>query len=256
MPAFYIPIILMLLGLIFRGVAFEFRFKSDERDRKIWDIAFHGGSLLAAFMQGMILGNFVMGVEVVDRAFAGSPLDWANGFAVMTGIAMVFGYALLGSTWLILKTEDETKNWAIKIAKYCLVYVGLAMIFISVSMPFIDDRISLIWFTMPNFIMLLPIPILTAICFIILWNDLSKNGNDARPFFITVAIFFLGYLGLGISLYPWIVPFAFTVWDAAAVSTSQSLLLIGAVVFLPIILGYTAYNYYVFRGKAGHEKMY
>lgn len=255
MPALYLPVIFMLLGLIFRGVAFEFRFKSSQEYRKIWDIAFHAGSLLAAFMQGVILGNFVQGIEVNGRSFAGGPLDWANGFSIVTGIALIFGYALLGATWLIMKTEDITQNWARGIASYVLVYVGLAMAIVSISMPFIDKRIIELWFSLPNFFYLLPIPLFTAFGFVLLWKDL-KFSNEVRPFFLTIVLFFLGYLGIGISLYPWIVPFKFTIWEAAAVSTSQSLLLVGVIIFLPIILIYTAYSYYVFRGKTSHERMY
>ena len=255
MPALYLPVIFMLLGLIFRGVAFEFRFKSSQEHRKIWDIAFHAGSLLAAFMQGVILGNFVQGIEVNGRSFAGGPLDWANGFSIVTGIALIFGYALLGATWLIMKTEDITQNWARGIASYVLVYVGLAMAIVSISMPFIDKRIIELWFSLPNFFYLLPIPLFTAFGFVLLWKDL-KSSNEVRPFFLTIVLFFLGYLGIGISLYPWIVPFKFTIWEAAAVSTSQSLLLVGVIIFLPIILIYTAYSYYVFRGKTSHERMY
>lgn len=255
MPALYLPVIFMLLGLIFRGVAFEFRFKSSQEHRKIWDIAFHAGSLLAAFMQGVILGNFVQGIEVNGRSFAGGPLDWANGFSIVTGIALIFGYALLGATWLIMKTEDITQSWARGIASYVLVYVGLAMAIVSISMPFIDKRIIELWFSLPNFFYLLPIPLFTAFGFVLLWKDL-KSSNEVRPFFLTIVLFFLGYLGIGISLYPWIVPFKFTIWEAAAVSTSQSLLLVGVIIFLPIILIYTAYSYYVFRGKTSHERMY
>lgn len=255
MPALYLPVIFMLLGLIFRGVAFEFRFKSSQEHRKIWDIAFHAGSLLAAFMQGVILGNFVQGIEVNGRSFAGGPLDWANGFSIVTGIALIFGYALLGATWLIMKTEDITQNWARGIASYVLVYVGLAMAIVSISMPFIDKRTIELWFSLPNFFYLLPIPLFTAFGFVLLWKDL-KSSNEVRPFFLTIVLFFLGYLGIGISLYPWIVPFKFTIWEAAAVSTSQSLLLVGVIIFLPIILIYTAYSYYVFRGKTSHERMY
>jgi cytochrome d ubiquinol oxidase subunit II len=206
-------------------------------------------------MQGVILGNFVQGVEVNGRSFAGGPLDWANGFSIVTGLSLIFGYALLGATWLIMKTEDITQSWARGIASYVLVYVGLAMAIVSISMPFIDKRIIELWFSLPNFFYLLPIPLFTALGFVLLWKDL-KSSNEVRPFFLTIVLFFLSYLGIGISLYPWIVPFKFTIWEAAAVSTSQSLLLVGVIIFLPIILIYTAYSYYVFRGKTSHERMY
>lgn len=256
LPAFYLPIILMLMGLIFRGVAFELRFKATMKDRKIWDIAFHTGSLLAAFMQGIILGNFVQGVEVDGRNFAGGSLDWVNGFSIITGISLVFGYALLGATWLIYKTEDDTQIWARNTAKYVLGFVAIAMIIVSIAMPFVDDRILDLWFVTPNIYYLSIVPLLTSIIFIMLMRDLYDIKRELRPFFLSLMLFLLGYIGFGISLYPWIVPFEFTLWQAAAAPTSQSIVLIGVVFLLPIILSYTAYCYYIFRGKSGHEPMY
>ena len=217
---------------------------------------FHAGSLLATFMQGVVLGNFVQGVDVDGRSFAGGPLDWANGFAMITGLSLVFGYALLGATWLVMKTEGETQNWARDAAQYVLAFVAVAMAVVSVSMPFVDPRIADLWFTTPTIYYLLPVPLLTAAAFITLWRDLHKNTREVRPFLLSLALFLLGYVGIGVSLYPWIVPFEFTLWEAAAVSTSQSITLIGTVIMLPIILGYTAYCYYVFRGKSGHEALY
>ena len=256
LPAFYLPIMLMLMGLIFRGVAFEFRFKAEKKDQKLWDVAFHAGSLLAAFMQGVILGNFVQGVEVTGRSFSGGPLDWANGFAITTGIALIFGYALLGATWLVMKTEDETQKWARKVARYVLVLVGLFMAIISLAMPFVDPRIATLWFSTPNIYFLSIIPILAGLAFLTIWRDLGKTLHQVRPFLLALGLFLLGYISFGISLYPWIIPFKYTLWQAAAVSTSQSITLIGTLIMLPIILGYTAYCYYIFRGKSGHEAMY
>ncbi len=252
MPALYLPIIFMLVGLIFRGVAIEFRFKAEGKDRNLWDLAFHTGSVVAAFMQGVILGNFVQGVAVDGRSFAGGHLDWVNGFAFFTGFALVFGYALLGATWLIWKCEGSTQEWARGIAKHVLGYVFISVGFVSIIMPFVDPRITELWFSMPNIIILSPIPLATLYCFYVLWRDLNSK-REVRPFLLSIFIFFLSYLGLGISMFPWIVPFKFTIWDAAAVSTSQSFLLVGIIIFLPIILAYTAYSYYVFRGKvSGH----
>ena len=256
MPALYLPIMLMLLGLIFRGVAFEFRFKAEKGDRHLWDVAFHGGSLLAALMQGVILGNFIQGVDVDGRSYAGGPLDWANGFAIVTGFSVVFGYALLGATWLIMKTDGETQKWARKAAKYVLAYVALAMVIISISTPFVEEMVLTRWFKTPNLYYLLPLPLITAVVFVLTWKSLQDESQEVRPFLYTAALFFLGYLGLGISLYPWIVPFEFTIWQAAAASTSQSIVLIGTVFLLPLILGYTAYCYYIFRGKSTDTPMY
>lgn len=255
MPAFYLPIIMMLLGLIFRGVAFEFRFKAPVQQRILWDIAFHGGSLLAAFMQGVILGNIVQGVAVEGRHFVGGPLDWVNGFAMVTGIALVFGYALLGSSWLIMKTDSVTQEWARKVAAYVSVFVAFFMAVVSMAMPLVDPRVAQFWFSLPNFFYLLPIPLLTFMGFIWLWLEL-RRGHEWRPFVLTMGLFLLGYIGICLSIYPWIVPFELTLWEAAAAPESQSLILIGTVIMLPIILAYTAYCYYVFRGKSSHEALY
>ena len=253
MPAFYIPIILMLFCLIFRGVAFEFRYKAD--NKKIWDYVFHFGSLGAAFMQGLILGGFIQGVEVEGRSFAGGAFDWLTGFSMLTGIAVVFGYALLGATWLNMKTEDETQNWSLKCSKYVSIYVIAFMALVSLWVPFINAQLLDRWFSTPNFYYLLPIPLITGLTFLCLWHSLSK-ADEVKPFLLSLLIFFLGYLGLAISLWPWIVPYQVSIWDAAAAPESQSLLLVGTAIMLPIILSYTAYCYYIFRGKSHHEDSY
>ena len=255
MPALYIPVILMLLGLVFRGVAFEFRFKATGRSRKIWDYSFHFGSMGAAFMQGMILGGFVQGIEVNGRNFAGGPLDWLSAFSMMTGLALVCGYALLGSTWLIMKTEDQTQEWARRCAAYVLVFVAIFMGLVSLSMPFMNADIKRLWFSLPNFFMLLPMPLLSAGIVILLWRDLN-SAKENRPFFLSLGIFLLNYIGLGISLWPWLVPYEINIRQAAAAPESQSLLLIGTVIMLPVVLAYTAYCYYIFRGKTSHETIY
>lgn len=255
-PALYMPIIFMLFGLMFRSAAFEFRFKSSRKQQKIWDISFHGGSLLAGFMQGVILGNFIQGVEVVDRSFAGGSLDWANGFAIFTGISLLFGYALLGSTWLIMKTDEKLQNWSRSVARYVLSFVAISMVIVTVSMPLINERIAKLWFSMPNSLYLLPIPVLTLGLFVTLLSDLFLNVKEYRPFIISILLFLLSYSGIGISLFPYIVPFHFTIWQAAAAPTSQSIILIGVSIFLPIIICYTGYVYWVFRGKVSEKKLY
>jgi cytochrome bd ubiquinol oxidase subunit II len=256
MPAFYVPIIIMLLGLILRGVAFEFRFKSGDKSRHLWDKAFHFGSLAAAFCQGAILGGFVQGVQVTGRNFSGGAFDWATGFSVMTGIAVVFGYALLGSTWLVMKTEDITQDWARKVASYVLGFVGIFMALVSAVMPFINEQIKIFWFNTPNIYFLALIPAITAGLFIMLWRDLHNKNREYRPFLTSVGIFLMGYLGLGLSLFPWLIPFHYTIWDAAASGAGLSLMLCGVVPMLPLILGYTGYCYYIFRGKTSHEHSY
>ncbi len=252
MPAFYMPIILMLLGLIFRGVAFEFRFKAEGKSRRIWDYSFHFGSLVATFMQGMVLGTFVHGIAVDGRNFGGSAFDWLNAFSVMTGVALVTGYALLGATWTIMKTENDTQAWARKCASYVLLYVALFMGLVSLAMPLMNSDIKALWFSLPNFYFLQPMPILSAVFFVMLWRDL-RTEREYRPFFLTLGIFLMNYIGIGISTWPWLVPFKVTLWDAAAAPESQSLLLLGTVFLLPCVLAYTGYCFWVFRGKASHE---
>ncbi len=252
MPAFYLPIILMLLGLIFRGVAFEFRFKASGKTRRIWDYSFHFGSLVATFMQGVVLGTFVHGISVEGRAFAGGPLDWLDAFSVMVGVALVAGYALLGATWTIMKTDGETQAWARRCAKYVIVYVALFMGLVSLSMPLMNSDIRQLWFSLPNFLFLQPMPILSLLFFVMLWRDL-RSEREFRPFFLTLGIFLMNYIGIGVSTWPWLVPFQVTLWEAAAAPESQSLLLLGTLFLLPCILAYTGYCFWVFRGKASHE---
>jgi cytochrome d ubiquinol oxidase subunit II len=255
MPALYTPVILMLLGLIFRGVAFEFRFKADEASRRVWDYAFHFGSLLAAFTQGIILGAIVQGVKVEGRSFSGGAFDWLNAYSVMTGVALIFGYALLGATWLVMKTEELTQDWARKCAVYTLPYVGLFLAIVSISMPIMNAGIRTLWFSLPNFFFLLPLPTASLVLIIMIWRDL-RGGREYRPFFLSIGIFLTAYLGLGISLWPYVVPFEITFRQAAAAPPSQSLLLIGTLLLLPVVLGYTGYCYYIFRGKARRESTY
>jgi cytochrome bd ubiquinol oxidase subunit II len=254
MPALYIPVIFMLLGLVFRGVAFEFRFKA-EKSRPVWDYAFHFGSIAAVFMQGVILGTIVQGVRVEGRGFAGGAFDWLSAYSFMTGVALLFGYALLGATWLVMKTDGITQGWARKCASYVLGYVGFFLIIVSISMPMMNSGVNDLWFSLPTFFYLLPIPVLTLGLFVLIWNDLHR-GKEYRPFFASMGVFLTGYIGLGASLWPWLVPFEITFRQAAAAATSQSFLLVGTAVILPVILTYTVYCYYVFRGKASHESTY
>jgi cytochrome d ubiquinol oxidase subunit II len=206
-------------------------------------------------MQGMILGAFVRGIEVEGRTFAGNPFDWLNAYSVMTGMAVVFGYALLGATWLVMKTDGITQEWARKSAAYVLGYVGVFLGIVSVSMPMMNEDVKALWFSLPNFFYLLPVPLVTALLFLMIWRDLHQ-GREYRPFFLSMGVFLMGYLGLGISLWPWLVPFEITFRQAAAASTSQSLLLVGTAIMLPVVLTYTAFCYYLFRGKASHESAY
>lgn len=256
LPALYLPITLMLIGLVFRGVAFEFRFKASKKNRSLWDSAFHGGSLLAALMQGMILGNFVQGMAVEGRSFSGGPLDWANAFAFLNAIALVFGYSLIGATWVIMKTDGITQSWARSAARYALCFVALGMSLVTTALPFLKSAPVSFWLQ-PYSPYILIGALLTLLGLIqILWRDLKNPACEVRPFLLSMALFFLAYLLFALSIYPWIVPFHFTLWQAAAAPTSLSIVLIGTVPLLPVILGYTAYCYYVFRGKSSEEPMY
>ncbi len=255
MPALYVPVLLMLQGIIFRGVAFEFRSKALGKARRVWDYAFHFGSLLAAFMQGAILGAFVLGLSVKGRSFAGGSFDWLNAYSVMTGVALVFGYALLGATWLVMKTDPDTQRWARNCAAYAVGYVGLFLAIVSISMPVMNPDIRRLWFSLPNIFFLLPIPTASLVLIIMIWRNLYA-GKERSPFFMSFGVFLTGYLGLGISLWPWIVPFAITFRQAAAAPPSQTLLLVGTLVLLPLVLGYTGFVYYVFRGKVSDETGY
>ncbi|MDD9335352.1 MAG: cytochrome d ubiquinol oxidase subunit II [Rickettsiaceae bacterium] len=255
MSAFYIPITIMLLGLIFRGVAFEFRFKASLKYCFIWDYSFHFGSIIATLFQGIMLGAFIQGVKVDGRVFAGDAFDWLTPFSIMTGIALVFGYALLGATWLIMKTDENTQIWARKSASYVLIYVMLFMGLVSLWIPFLNERIRIFWFTMPNFIYLSLIPVLTIFTLFRLLSTLYKN-KEFQPFCYSILLFALGYLGLILSIWPFTVPYQISLWQSAAIAESQSLMLVGAATLLSIILGYTTYCYYIFRGKSTHHPMY
>ncbi|HXK25174.1 MAG TPA: cytochrome d ubiquinol oxidase subunit II [Myxococcota bacterium] len=246
-PAVYFPILAMLLGLIFRGVAFEFR-PTVQGARKHWDRAFFGGSLVATFAQGCVLGAFVQGFPIEGRRFAGTSLDWVTPFALAVGVGLVFGYGLLGATWLVMKTEGALQEWARGKARVCLFGVLAFIAMVSVWTPFLDERIAARWFSWPNLALLAPVPAVTAGIAWWLWRSL-KRSRDAAPFFGALGLFAMCYLGLAISLFPYVVPPSITLWDAAAAPQSQAFLLIGTLVLLPVILTYTGWSYWVFRGK-------
>jgi len=256
LPAFYMPIIMMLLGLIMRGVAFEFRFKSDVGYRRFWDYVLHFGSLGAAFCQGIILGSFVQGITVAGRSFAGGPFDWATGFSMLAGMGVVFGYALLGATWLVMKTTDITQDWARSVGSYVLGFVAIFMALVGICFPFLNDFIDRFWFDNSNVFILMFIPFTLSNLFIKLWFDLHDPKRECRPFFIASSIFICGYISLILSIFPWIVPFHYTIWDAAASKPGLSLVLVGVAITLPLTLVYIGYCYYVFKGKVSHDHTY
>jgi cytochrome d ubiquinol oxidase subunit II len=247
LPALYLPFMLMLLGLVFRGIAFEFRFKT-RKNRKTWDRAFQWGSIVATFTQGVVLGAFVQGFDLEGTRYVGGPLAWVSPFDVVTGLALVAGYALLGSTWLILKAPGELEAWGRRVSRRLLVAVLALIAVISVWVTRLDNGIADRWFSLPNFYFLSQVPLATVIVGYLHWRA-TRSRSTAWPFLLTLALFTLGYAGLAISLWPNIVPHSIPYWQAAAAVTSQRFLAVGAAVVLPAVLFYTAYSYYVFRGK-------
>ncbi|RPE71681.1 cytochrome bd-I ubiquinol oxidase subunit 2 apoprotein [Pacificibacter maritimus] len=254
MPALYMPIILMLLALIFRGVAFEYRWRT-ERWKPVWDWAFFGGSVTAAFMQGIALGALVQGIEVTDRAYSGGWWDWLTGFSILTGVAVVVGYALLGATWIILKTEDKLQQrmqgFSVWLGIGTLAFIAL----VSILTPFQNPDYFQRWFNLPGSALSIVMPLAVISCAWALFSGL-KAGKDLQPFLAALMLFVLCFIGIGISFYPNIVPPSLTIVEAAAPDESLLFALVGTVVLVPIILAYTAYAYWVFRGKIDPDEGY
>ena len=253
-PAVYFPILLMLLGLIFRGVAFEFRLKTT-RARHWWSRSFFLGSTVATYFQGVVLGMFVQGFQVSGRDFAGTSLDWAQPFPLLTGVGLLFGYALLGATWLVMKTEGELQAWSRRRAEVSLYGVLAFIAMVSIWTPLLHDQIAQRWFSWPNLAYLAPVPLVTGAIAFAVWRSL-RSGGEYAPFIGAMALFAMGYLGLAISLFPYVVPYALTLWQAASSPATQAFLLIGTLFLLPIIFVYTGWSYYVFRGKVRAELGY
>ena len=254
LPAAYLPMTVMLIALIFRGVAFEFRFKA-ERSQFLWDIAFCVGSTVAAFAQGVVLGAFVQGIKVEQGAYAGGAFDWLTPFSLLVGFALLPGYVLLGACWLYGKTEGALREHARHAARFALVGVMAAMGVISLWMVAFHPDVRTRWFAMPNILFLAPVPLATLAVAGLLWRSLGK-GPDNRPFLYAISLFGLGYLGLGVSRWPFVVPPSLTIWEAAAAPRTLAFTLVGAAICLPAVLGYTAYVYRVFRGKVGSSHGY
>ena len=247
LPGTYLPLLIMLLGLIFRGVAFEFRFKA-QTSRHLWDNAFHYGSLAATVAQGLVLGTFIQGFEVEDRQFVGSMLDWLTPFTLMTGAALIAGYALLGATWLVLKTEGPLQDRCYRLARGLLLAVLAFVGIVSLWTPLLDPEIAQRWFSWPNLAYLSPVPVVTALVVLALWRALARR-REVLPFVLSLGLFLLSFLGLGISLWPNVIPPDISIWEAAAPPETQIFVLVGVLPLLPVILAYTAFTYFVFRGK-------
>nr|WP_297457379.1 cytochrome d ubiquinol oxidase subunit II [uncultured Halomonas sp.] len=245
LPALYIGVFLMVAGLIFRGVAFEFRFKA-RRSRKWWNLAFAGGSAVTAFAQGAVVGAYIQGFETRDKAFIGGAFDWLTPFTIATGLGMMAGFALLGITWIIMKTEGHVQAWAFRLVPRLLIVVLAVFAVVSLWTPAIDPGVWERWFSNIQIIWVLPaLAILSAALLLF-----SVRARRARlPFFATMSMFLFTYLGLLVSRWPYVVPPNYTLWEAASAPSSQLFLLVGTLFVIPIILGYTGWAYWVFRGK-------
>jgi cytochrome d ubiquinol oxidase subunit II len=254
MPAFYIPVIVMLLALVFRGVAFEFRTVA-VTSKVYWNVAFAAGSTLAGFCQGVILAGMVIGPRVENGAFAGGPFDWATPFAALCGLGVVAGYALLGATWLVMKTDGAVADRARAQGKLPLLVVLAFMAAVSLWTPLSVPRIAERWFSLPNFYYLWPVPAVTALTAWVGWRALARGGEVA-PFFAAIGLFLLGYLGLVVSSFPYLVPPSLTVWQTAAAPASQMFMLVGTLILLPVVLGYIVFVYWLFRGKVREGEGY
>ena len=251
LSALYTPIIAMLLALIFRGVAFEFRWR-DPRHRRYWDWAFTLGSVAAALAQGITLGGLLQGIAVQGRAYAGGWWDWLSPFSLLVGASLVCGYGLLGATWLIMKSEGKLQEHCQRLALRLGIGTIVGMAAVSAATPFLSGHYATRWFAWPQILFTAQVPVLVAIASVAFFLAL-RYKRDYWPFLIALALFALGLAGLGISMYPYVVPRAITIWDAAAPPASLEFMLVGAVVMVPVILGYTGYAYWIFRGKTGTE---
>ncbi|WP_315702707.1 MULTISPECIES: cytochrome d ubiquinol oxidase subunit II [unclassified Bradyrhizobium] len=254
LPALYTPLIAMLVGLIFRGVAFEFRWRT-RNSRHLWDLAFAGGSWIAALAQGIALGAILQGVHVEHRQYAGGWWDWLSPFSILTGVSLVIGYALLGATWLILKTEGELRDRAYRLSWYLLFAMLIAIGVVSLATPLLTIQYAQRWFSWPAIVLTAPVPLAVIAVTVLLMKNLAEK-RDGWPFALSLLLFLLSYAGLGISMYPYIVPQSVTIWQAAAPERSQLFMLVGVAVLIPLILAYTGWAYWVFRGKVRPESGY
>ena len=247
LPALYTPLIIMLLGLVFRGVAFEFRFRID-KDKNIWDLAFFGGSLLAALSQGIALGAVLQGVKVTGRAYSGGWFDWLTPFSMLTGVATVAAYTLLGAAWLVMKTSGPLQDKAFRLTRIALFTTLFFIGAISIATPFLQGHYFEKWFAFPGIILTAPVPIAVVL---FTWGLLAslRRRHDYLPFVLSLCLFAVTFGGLGISIWPFIVPESVTIWQAASPEKSQNFMLVGVGILIPIILAYTAYAYWIFRGK-------
>lgn len=251
LPALYAPLTAMMLGLVLRGVAFEFRWR-DPAHRAIWDKAFFGGSAVATISQGITLGALLQGITVEGRAYAGGWWEWLTPFSLLTGLGLMAGYALLGCCWLIWKTEGSLQRQAYSYAGRLGILLIVAIAAVSAATPFLEAQYYQRWLSYPSVIAAAQVPLATVIITFLFFRSLT-NKREAQPFFYALALFGLCLMGLAISIWPDVIPGRVTIWQAAAPYRSQLFMLIGASVMVPIILAYTVWAYWVFRGKVDSE---
>jgi cytochrome d ubiquinol oxidase subunit II len=254
LPAFYVPLIVMLFALIFRGIAFEFRFRA-QRFRALWDAAFAGGSALAGFCQGLVLGGFIDGVSVEGHAFSGGTFDFLSAFGVASGFGIIAGYALLGATWLILKAPGSTGAFGRRATLPALILTLAFIALISLWTPLAHQQIAARWFSLPNILFLWPVPFVTALTALVIWRTIDSR-HEAVPFLASIFLFFLALSGLGVSIFPYAVPWRITIAEAAASTPTLEFVGVGVLVILPITLAYLGYAHWIFRGKTSAETGY
>jgi cytochrome d ubiquinol oxidase subunit II len=251
LPALYAPLMAMLLGLIFRGVAFEFRWR-DPGHRRWWDAGFFLGSLAATLAQGITLGALLQGITIKGRAYGGGWWDWLSPFSLLVGAGLVIGYALLGACWLIWKTEGELQAKARRLAKMLLPALLVAIGAVSLATPFLEGKYHERWFDYPGLLVTVPMPLLVLAAAYAAWRSIDR-GRDATPFLWVLGLFGLSLIGLGISIWPDVIPGRISIWEAASPRDSQLFMLVGSAVLVPLIVAYTGWSYWVFRGKVGEE---
>jgi cytochrome bd ubiquinol oxidase subunit II len=256
LSAFYLPLTVMLIALVFRGCAFEFRFKADKTFA--WNVAFATGSFVAAFCQGLVLGTYVQGFAFDGTRLVVTRWHFLSPFSVLTGAGVVIAYALLGACWLIYKTEGPLQAWARAMARRLLPLVLIGVAMVSLWTPYLVPEIGARWFSWPNFMLLSPIPLWLAASYLVL-SHLLRHGEgwpDLLPFLACIALYLVTLIGLAVSLWPYVVPRSLTFWQAAAPASSLMFVLVGVLLIVPVVLAYTAHAYYVFRGKVGVEDAY
>jgi cytochrome d ubiquinol oxidase subunit II len=257
LPALYPPLVAMLLALIFRGVAFEFRFKvHTQRQKGLWDFSFFAGSTVASATQGIMLGALIQGIKIHDNQYAGGWFDWLTGFSLFCGLAVVIGYALLGACWLVWRTEGSLQARARRYAKPLAIITIALIVIVSLWTPELQRQYLRHWYVWPRMLYVAPVPLLVAWLAVVFWRSITDEAVHLTPLLCALGWFFLCFTGLGISIWPWIVPPSIDIWQASSPPSSQLFLLVGALVLIPIVLAYTGYAYWVFRGKIGHETHY